>query len=462
MAYDYDLFVVGGGSGGVRAARFTAPLGYRVGLAEEFRMGGTCVIRGCVPKKLLSYAAHGFEDVADLAGYGYEVATPSFSWETLIAAKDKEIDRLEGAYQNTLKGAGVEWFSARASLEDPHRVVLTDTETGAVRTVTADKILLATGGHPTVPDIPGRELAITSNEAFHLETLPEQVVVYGGGYIAVEFATIFAGLGAQTHLVYRGEMPLRGFDADLRAFFFEQLQHHDNLHLHMNDSITALSRETSGAAAGPITVSLASGASLQVDQAMFATGRAPNTPDDVTLAGQIDLTDRGAVKVDALGQTSVPNIYAVGDVTDRVQLTPVALHEAMAFVKTVFQDQPTSMDHSNIATAVFSNPEIATCGLSEEEARQRYGAVDIYRSSFRPMKNTLSGNPGRSFMKLVVDRASDRVVGMHVAGRDSAEMMQGFAVAMKMGATKADFDATVGIHPTSAEELVTLRVPVKD
>ena len=457
MTYEYDLFVIGGGSGGVRAARFTGPLGFKVGLAEEYRMGGTCVIRGCVPKKLLSYAAHGFEDVADLAGYGYDAKINGFSWEQLIAAKDKEINRLEGAYQNTLNGAGVEWFKARAHLADAHTVVLRDTETGDEKTVTADKILLATGGYPTVPAIPGADLAITSNEAFHLEALPEQVVVYGGGYIAVEFACIFAGLGAKTHLVYRGDRPLRGFDEDLRQFFHEQLDHHENLTLHMGETITAMAK----ASDGTIDVTLGSGASLKVNQAMFATGRAPNTPKDVCLNGQIEVNDKGAVKIDEFGQTTVPNIYAVGDVTDRVQLTPVALHEAMAFVKTVFQDTPTSMDHSNIATAVFSNPEIATCGLTEEQARAEHANVDIYRSSFRPMKNTLSGNPGRSFMKLIVDRDTDRVLGMHVAGRDSAEMMQGFAVALKMGATKADFDATVGIHPTSAEELVTMRTPVK-
>jgi len=455
MAYDYDLFVIGGGSGGVRAARFTGPLGFKVGLAEEYRMGGTCVIRGCVPKKLLSYASHGFEDVADLAGYGFDARVDGFSWERLIAAKDKEINRLEGAYQNTLKGAGVEAFKARAHLTDAHTVVLRDIETGEEKTVTADKILLATGGYPTVPAIPGSELAITSNEAFHLETLPERIVVYGGGYIAVEFACIFAGLGAETHLVYRGEQPLRGFDGDLRQFFFEQLDHHENLTLHMGETISSLAK----ASGGGIDVALGSGKALQVDQAMFATGRAPNTPADLCLNGQIELNDKGAVKIDKFGQTTVPNIYAVGDVTDRVQLTPVALHEAMAFVKTVFQDTPTSMDHSNIATAVFSHPEIATCGLTEEQARESHANVDIYRSSFRPMKNTLSGNPSRSFMKLVVDRDSDRILGMHIAGRDSAEMMQGFAIALKMGAKKADFDATVGIHPTSAEELVTMRTP---
>ena len=455
MAYDYDLFVIGGGSGGVRAARFTWPLGFKVGLAEEYRMGGTCVIRGCVPKKLLSYASHGFEEVADLAGYGFDARVDGFSWERLIAAKDKEINRLEGAYQNTLKVAGVEAFKARAHLTDAHTVVLRDIETGEEKTVTADKILLATGGYPTVPSIPGSELAITSNEAFHLETLPERIVVYGGGYIAVEFACIFAGLGAETHLVYRGEQPLRGFDGDLRQFFFEQLDHHENLTLHMGETISSLAK----ASGGGIDVALGSGKALQVDQAMFATGRAPNTPADLCLNGQIELNDKGAVKIDKFGQTTVPNIYAVGDVTDRVQLTPVALHEAMAFVKTVFQDTPTSMDHSNIATAVFSHPEIATCGLTEEQARESHANVDIYRSSFRPMKNTLSGNPSRSFMKLVVDRDSDRILGMHIAGRDSAEMMQGFAIALKMGAKKADFDATVGIHPTSAEELVTMRTP---
>ncbi|MAV46775.1 MAG: glutathione-disulfide reductase [Alphaproteobacteria bacterium TMED89] len=457
MAYDYDLFVIGGGSGGVRAARFTGPLGFRVGLAEEYRMGGTCVIRGCVPKKLLSYAAHGFEDVADLAGYGYDIAVKGFSWETLIAAKDKDIDRLEKAYQNTLTKNGVETFKARARLVDAHTVALRDTDTGEERTVTADKILLATGGRPTVPDMPGSEHAITSNEAFHLPSLPKQVVVYGGGYIAVEFASIFAGLGAETHLIYRGQQPLRGFDEDVRHFFLEQLDHLKNLTLHMGETITSLSRSD---ADGVLTVALASGASLQVEQAMFATGRTPNTPADLCLDGQIELTGKGAVKIDAFGQTTVPNIYAVGDVTDRVQLTPVALHEAMAFVKTVFQDTPTSMDHSNVATAVFANPEIAVCGLTEAEARAQYADIDVYQSSFRPMKNTLSGNPARSFMKLIVDRDSDRVLGMHMVGRDSAEMMQGFAVAIKMGAKKADFDATVGIHPTSAEEMVTMRKPV--
>ena len=288
MAYDYDLFVIGGGSGGVRAARFTGPLGFKVGLAEEYRMGGTCVIRGCVPKKLLSYASHGFEDVADLAGYGFDARVDGFSWERLIAAKDKEINRLEGAYQNTLKGAGVEAFKARAHLTDAHTVVLRDIETGEEKTVTADKILLATGGYPTVPAIPGSELAITSNEAFHLETLPERIVVYGGGYIAVEFACIFAGLGAETHLVYRGEQPLRGFDGDLRQFFFEQLDHHENLTLHMGETISSLAK----ASGGGIDVALGSGKALQVDQAMFATGRAPNTPADLCLNGQIELNDK--------------------------------------------------------------------------------------------------------------------------------------------------------------------------
>ena len=460
MSFDYDLFVIGGGSGGVRAARFTAPKGYRVGLAEEYRMGGTCVIRGCVPKKLLSYAAHGFEDVADLAGYGFEASVTGFSWPALIAAKDKEIARLEGAYQNTLNNAGVEWFKARARLEDPHTVVLTDTETGQESRVTAAKILLATGGTPTLPDIPGKELAISSNEAFDLPQLPERIVVYGGGYIAVEFAGIFSGLGAETHLIYRGDKPLRGFDEDLRQFFLEQLQGRENLHLHMGRSITGLTRNSG--AGDDLTVTLDDGSTLSAGTAMFATGRRPNTPEALTLGGQIETNAVGAVVVDAYSRTSLPHIFAVGDVTDRLALTPVALHEAMAFVKTAFDDRPTAMDHSDVATAVFSNPEIATCGLTEAEARDRFDAVDIYRSSFRPMRNTLSGNPARSFMKLVVDRASDRVVGVHLAGRDSAEMMQGFAVAVKMGARKADFDATVGIHPTGAEELVTMRTPVQD
>ncbi len=459
MAFDYDLFVIGGGSGGVRAARFTAPKGYRVGLAEEYRMGGTCVIRGCVPKKLLSFAAHGFEDVADLAGYGFEASVTGFNWPALIAAKDKEIARLEGAYQNTLKKAGVEFFKARARLEDPHTVVMTDTETGAERRVTAAKILLATGGTPSVPDIPGKAFAISSNEAFDLPELPERVVVYGGGYIAVEFASIFSGLGAETHLVYRGEKPLRGFDEDLRQFLFEQLKGQENLHMHMGRSITSLARRSEG---NELSVTLDDGSILNAGAAMFATGRRPNAPESLTLGGQIETNVAGAIAVDAYSRTSLPHIFAVGDVTDRLALTPVALHEAMAFVKTAFDDRATAFDHTNVATAVFSNPEISTCGLTETQAREQFSDVEIYRSSFRPMRNTLSGNPSRSFMKLVVERASDRILGIHIAGRDSAEIMQGFAVAVKMGARKADFDATVGIHPTSAEELVTMRTPVKD
>lgn len=447
--YDYDLFVIGGGSGGVRASRFAAATGARVAIAEEYRMGGTCVIRGCVPKKLLSYASHGFEDVELLEGYGFDARVSSFDWATLIANKDKEIDRLERIYDGLMSGAGVELYKARAVVVDPHTVEV------AGKRVTAERILVAVGGRPTVPPIPGCEHTITSNEVFHLAEQPKRVAVIGGGYIAVEFAGIFNGLGSETHLVVRSEV-LRGFDDDIRHHLHGEMEK-KGINCHIGAVPAGFVKNDDGS----ITVQLSDGSAIDVDCVMMAAGRRPNTDDLGLKEVGVELNPAGAVVVDAYSQTNIPSIWAIGDVTDRMQLTPVALHEAMCFVDTVYRGTPRAMDYDNIASAVFSNPQIGTVGLTEAQAREQFDQVEIYRSDFRPMKYILPDAAERCLMKLVVDKASDRVVGLHVCGLDAAEMTQGFAVAMKAGATKAMFDATVGIHPTAAEELVTMREPVK-
>ncbi|WP_343559976.1 glutathione-disulfide reductase [Kiloniella sp. b19] len=446
--YDYDLFVIGGGSGGVRGARMAAATGAKVALAEEYRYGGTCVIRGCVPKKLLSYAAHFHEDFEDAAGFGWTVGESSFDWTTLIANKDREIDRLEAIYQRILDNAGVEHIRARASLIDRHTVQVGD------RTVTAKYILLAPGGRVSFPHGEGWEHAISSNEAFHLEEQPKRVVVYGGGYIAVEFAAIFNGLGSEVTQVYRGDALLRGFDRDIREGLGEEMAK-KGIALEFNVTIERIEKLASG-----LLVHLSDGRTLETDAVFAATGRTPNTDNLGLESVGVELNKKGAVAVDEFSRTSVPNIYAVGDVTDRINLTPVAIQEAMAFVDTVFRGQPRAMDHSNVATAVFSHPPICTVGLTVEEAEKQYGEVEVYKSAFRPMKHTLSGRDERSIMKLVVEKHSKKVVGLHMLGADSPEIVQGFAVAIKAGATKAMFDATVGIHPTAAEEFVTMREPV--
>ena len=449
--HDYDLFVIGGGSGGVRGARMAAGTGARVAVAEEYRYGGTCVIRGCVPKKLFSYAAHFHEDFEDAAGFGWQVGARSFDWSRLIANKDKEIARLEGIYRRLLADAGVEALDGRARLLDAHRVQIGE------KVVSAETILIATGGTPSLPPGPGWEHAVTSNECFHLERLPERVVVYGGGYIAVEFAGIFNGLGSRVTQVYRGPRVLRGFDEDVRETLSEEMAK-KGITFAFERTIDAIEKKGDGS----LTLTLSDGASLDCDLLMAATGRRPNTTDLGLEAAGVAVSETGAVKVDDYSQTSQPNIYAVGDVTDRIALTPVAIAEAMAFVDTLYRGTPRAMNHADVPSAVFSHPPVSTVGLSEHEARAVHGALDLYRSSFRPLKHSLSGRDEKTMMKMIVARESQKVVGVHVVGLDAPEIVQGVAVAIKAGASKADFDATVGIHPTAAEELVTLRQPLPD
>ncbi len=449
-SYDYDLFVIGAGSGGVRAARLSAGYGARVAVAEDYRVGGTCVIRGCVPKKLLVYAAHVREEVEDAAGYGWTIPEARFDWPTLIAHKDHEIARLEGIYRRILEGANVALMEGRARLLDPHTVEI------AGRRVSADKILIATGAHPV--RLPGydSENSITSDEAFQLERLPERIAVVGGGYIAVEFAGIFNGLGSQVHLLYRGEQVLRGFDDDLRHALATELRR-KGIDLRLHCVVHHIER--AGAA---WRLSFGDGSMLEVDRVMAATGRRPSTLDLGLDAAGVACTHHGAVAVDAYSQTSRDNIYAIGDVTDRLNLTPVAIREAVAFADTVFGGNPWAMDHDGVASAVFSQPPIGTVGLSEAEARRRIGDIDIYKASFRPMKHTLSGREERTLMKLVVERAGPRVLGAHMLGPDAPEIIQSLAVAVKMGATKQQFDEAVAVHPTAAEEFVTMRVREPD
>lgn len=442
---DYDLITIGGGSGGVRASRVSAGFGARVALIEERELGGTCVNVGCIPKKLLSYAAHYHGDFADATGFGWSVGARSFDWARLIAAKDQEIARLNGVYARLLAAAGVEIIEGRGVLIDAHTV-----QVGG-RTLTARHILIATGGWPVVPDFPGAEHVITSNEAFHLECLPRRVTIVGGGYIAVEFCSIFNGLGSAVRLVHRGGQLLRGFDHDLGRVLAEEMVQKGITPM-LNSRIERVSR-----AGEELTVQLASGEAHNTDLVMYATGRAPNTRGIGLEAAGVALAANGAIQVDAFSRSSVPSIYAIGDVTDRIQLTPVAIAEGMALANTLFNNMPRRMDYANVPTAIFSHPCIATVGLGEQEARAQHGTVDTYVTRFRPLKATLSGSAERVFMKLVVERATDRVLGVHMAGEDAAEIIQGFAVALKCGATKAQFDATVGIHPTSAEEFVTLR-----
>ena len=443
-----DLFVIGAGSGGVRAARIAARHGARVMIAEEYRVGGTCVIRGCVPKKLLVYASRFADEFEDAAGYGWTVPKPSFDWATLIANKDREIARLELAYVGALERAGVRIVRSRAILEDPHTVFLQ----ASGERIRARHILIATGAAPHMgPPIAGIGHVISSNQAFHLEALPNRVLVQGGGYIAVEFAAIFNGLGAQVTLVYRGDNILRGFDDDLRAHLRTEMERRG---IRIVTGQTVISVEETR---GSYLAGLSDGEEVAVDKVMFATGRHPNVEAFGLEAVGVRLAANGGIEVDAYSQTRVPHIYAVGDVTNRINLTPVAIREGHAFADTVFGNKPTRVDHADVPTAVFSEPEIGTIGLTEAQACAHLAKVDIYKTMFRPMKATLAGRDTRAFMKLVVDGTSDRVVGCHIVGADAGEMIQLIGIAVKMKATKADFDAVMAVHPTASEELVTLR-----
>lgn len=447
--HDVDLFVIGAGSGGVRAARIASSYGARVMVAEEFRVGGTCVIRGCVPKKLLVYASRFAHEFEDAAGFGWTVNEPTFSWPTLIANKDREIDRLEAAYVNTLERYKVQIVRSRAVIEDTNTVRLS---TGA--RVHAETILIATGGWPHLgPKIPGLEHVISSNEAFHLTELPKRIVIQGGGYIAVEFACIFAGLGSKVTLVYRGEKILRGFDDDIREHLRSEMETRgiDVLCGHTVDAV-----EKAGDA---FMVRLSDGNAIAADKVMFAIGRRPNIMGVGCEAVGMKCHEHGGIEVDEYSRTSVPNIYAVGDVTNRVNLTPVAIREGHAFADTVYGGKPTKVDHRNVPTAVFSEPELGVIGLTEAEAREKYPVLDVYKTSFRSMKMVMAGRATRCFMKLLVDGATGRVVGCHIAGPEAGEMIQLVGIAFRMGATKADFDATMAVHPTVAEELVTMREP---
>ena len=434
----------------MRASRFAAGFGARVAVAEERYLGGTCVNVGCIPKKLYSYAAHFREDFHHASGFGWTSATADFDMARLLANKNEEIQRLNDIYRRLLETAGVVIFEQRATLVDAHTIEM------AGKHHTARFVLVATGGWPVKPAIPGADLAITSNEAFFLDELPSRVVVVGGGYIALEFASIFNGMGADATLVYRGANILRSFDRELGGVLAEEMQK-KGVALRLNTNIEAIARSGNS-----LRATLADGATLETDCIMYATGRAPNTRNLGLAAAGITLDDKGAIVVDGYSQSAVPSVYAIGDVTDRINLTPVATAEGMAVANTLFNNRPTALDYENIPTAIFANPNAATVGLSEEKARAQYGEeVEVYAARFRPLKHTLSGSSEQMFMKLVVDRASNRVVGAHMIGADAGEIIQGIAIAIKCGATKAQFDATIGIHPTAAEEFVTMRTPRK-
>ncbi len=449
--YDYDLFVIGGGSGGVRAARVSAALGKRVGVAEEYRFGGTCVIRGCVPKKLFVYASQFSESFHDAAGYGWTVPPATFDWPTLIANKDREIARLEAIYQSGVQRAGGEAIASRAELVDAHTIRLV----AEGRTVTADQILIATGGTPSRHEsLPGHEHCITSDEAFHLRKLPRSILIEGGGYIAVEFANIFHGLGVKVTLVYRGMEILSRFDLDLRQGLHEAME---------AKGITILcqtiQKEVVKLKNGKLESHLSNGDVVKVDQVMLCLGRTPNIKGLGLEAAGVTVGDRGEIVVDGYSRTNVENIWAIGDVTDRVHLTPVAIHEAMCLVETLWKNNPTRPDHEVVPTAVFSQPEIGTVGLSEDVAVKKFRDIAVYRAQFRPMRNVLAGRSERMIMKLIVDGRTDLVLGAHILGPDAGEMAQLLGISLKAGLSKQDFDRTMAVHPTAAEELVTMYQP---
>ena len=443
--YDFDLFTIGAGSGGVRASRMSASLGAKVAVAEERYLGGTCVNVGCIPKKLLVYASHYSEDFDDAGEFGWTMGERRFDWAKLIANKDQEIRRLNGIYRQLLGDAGVEIVESHAEVIDPHTVAVDG------KRFTAKYILVAVGSWPRVPKFPGSEYAITSNEAFYLPVLPEKIVVVGGGYIGVEFAGIFHGLGAQTTQLHRGELFLRGFDDDIRSTLAEEMRKRQ-IDLRFKTQITRIDEVN-----GKLSAALTDGSMIEADQILFATGRAAHTPDLGLKKAGVKLKDNGAVIVDDFSKSSVDSIYAIGDCTDRMMLTPVAIAEGMAVANTLFNNKPTKPGYENVPTAVFSTPTCATVGLTEQQARRQNYHVDIYRTLFRPLRHTLTGRDERTMMKLVVDRATDRVLGCHMVGTEAGEIVQGLAVALNCGVTKAQFDATVGIHPTAAEEFVTMR-----
>ncbi len=444
--YDFDLFTIGAGSGGVASSRRAAAYGARVAICEELRIGGTCVLRGCVPKKLLVYGAQFADAFADAAGFGWTVPPAHFDWQSLIAAKDNEIGRLSQIYINMLKNSGVEIIDGRGVVCDAHTVEV------AGQTYTADKILIAVGGHPTVPNIPGIEHVISSNEALDLPHLPRRVVIVGGGYIAVEFAGIFNGFGSEVVEIIRREELLYGFDDDLRVALAQEMRGR-GVEIHTRTQIARIVK----APREGYSVFTTHGQEISADLVMYATGRKPNTRGLGLAEAGVKLNDNGAVIVDEWQRASLPNIYAVGDVTDRINLTPVAIAEGRAIAETLYNNNPIKMDHKDVPSAVFSQPPIGAVGLTEEEALREYGEVDVYSSRFKPMKNTLSGRDERTLMKIIVDARTDRVVGCHMLGPDAPEIIQGLAIAVKCGATKRQFDQTVGIHPSAAEEFVTMR-----
>ena len=445
--FDVDLFVIGGGSGGVRAARIAAGHGARVALAEDYRLGGTCVIRGCVPKKLFAYASRFADDFADAEGFGWTVPTPTFSWGKLVAAKEAEVSRLSAIYRGLLDRSGVAIHECRATVADPHHVMLA---TGAV--VSARHILVATGGRPEFrPQIPGIDLAISSNEIFDLPAFPRRLLAIGAGYIALEFASVFARLGSEVTVAFRGDKILRGFDEDMRDGLTAALEH-AGIAIRPHLLPIKIDRGTDG-----LDVTMSDGSTLVVDQVLVATGRYAHTQGLGLAEAGVELRGEGEIVVDRFSTTCIPSIHAVGDVTNRINLTPVAVREGHALADTLFGTRPTAVDHVNVASAVFTTPEIGTVGLTEEQARVQFGVVDIYKTSFRPMKAVLSGRDERTIMKIIVDGETDRVLGVHILGHDAGEMAQLVGIAVHMGATKADFDATMAVHPTAAEELVTLR-----
>jgi len=443
--YDYDLLTIGAGSGGVRASRMSAMFGAKVAVAEELYLGGTCVNVGCIPKKLLVYASHYADDFADAASYGWNASAPRLDWARLIANKNREIARLNNVYRKILDEAGVEILDRHAEILDPHTVALDG------KKITAKYILVAVGSWPVVPKFPGSQHAITSNEAFYLPSLPKRVIIVGGGYIGVEFAGILHGLGAQTVQLYRGELFLRGFDDDIRITLAGEMRKR-GIDVRFGADITQIEK-----LGNTLHASLTDGRVIEADQILYATGRVPKTVDLGLEKAGVRMKPSGAVAVDEYSKSSVDSIYAVGDCTDRMMLTPVAIAEGMAVANTLFNDKPTRPGYLNVPTAVFSTPNCATVGLTEEQARQANFQVDIYKTSFKPLRHTLTGRDERTMMKLVVDQDSDRVLGCHMVGPDAGEVIQGLAVALNCGATKAQFDATIGIHPTAAEEFVTMR-----
>jgi glutathione reductase (NADPH) len=445
--YDVDLFVIGAGSGGVRAARMAAGLGLRVAIAESQYLGGTCVNVGCVPKKLFVYASHFHEDFAAAKGFGWSVSEPQFDWSRLLAQKNREIHRLQGIYEGLLVNSGVQVITGQARVLNANTVAVDEQQ------FRCERILIATGAQPSVPDIPGKEFVVTSNEMFALETLPERILIVGGGYIAVEFAGIMHGLGVKTTLSYRGDKLLRGFDDDVRRFVAKEMVK-KGIDIRLNTEISCIEQNASG-----LVAYTNQSQTIEADLVLYATGRRPNTAGLRLEELGVEMEVSGAIKVDRHYQTNIPSIYALGDVANHYNLTPVATAEAMAFVNQCYTKQPTFVDYDTIPTAVFSQPNIGTVGLTESEARKRHPEIDIYRSVFTPMKHTLSGLGEKTLMKMVVNRNNDKVLGLHMVGADAGEIIQGMAVAIRAGATKAVFDSTIGIHPTAAEEFVTMRTP---